>query len=532
MKFNKKYILAAFTSIALILTGCTDKFADINDSEHGFSDEDLTQDFNHVKSLYEPMINNVYTYDPPWVTQLQQNLIGDVYSGFMMPPTPFAGNINNMTYALVDGWNGFPWSTAYSNIMTNALRVYQRTAEETNSPFYAWSLILKVEAMHRVSDIYGPIVYSEFGTEEATIPYDSQKDVYYKFFDELKTAVDILTTAVDAGDASVLGGTDFTAYAGDYASWVKFANSLRLRLAIRIAKVDPSKAQTEAEAAVAHSLGVIEANSGSAIAVSAKYMHPLITINSAWGDVRMGAPMESILTGYSDPRLPVYFNTSDIDPGNYKGIRNGIDIAAKSDYVVFSPLGSVIETNEVTWMPAAEVHFLRAEGALRGWSMGGTAQGFYESGIAESFAQHGAGDATDYIANSSSTANAYVDPVNSANNVDVGSDYLSTATIAWDESAEDEIKLEKIITQKWIALFPDGQEAWSEFRRTGYPTLFPVMVNNSGGAISTEDFIRRVNFVASEYANNPSGVATGVAHLGGTDDGGTRLWWDTGGSNF
>ncbi|SVD76187.1 uncharacterized protein METZ01_LOCUS429041, partial [marine metagenome] len=189
MKFNKKYILAAFTSIALILTGCTDKFADINDSEHGFSDEDLTQDFNHVKSLYEPMINNVYTYDPAWVTQLQQNLIGDVYSGFMMPPTPFAGNINNMTYALVDGWNGFPWSTAYSNIMTNALRVYQRTAEETNSPFYAWSLILKVEAMHRVSDIYGPIVYSEFGTEEATIPYDSQKDVYYKFFDELKTAV-------------------------------------------------------------------------------------------------------------------------------------------------------------------------------------------------------------------------------------------------------------------------------------------------------------------------------------------------------
>ena len=91
MKFNKKYILAAFTSIALILTGCTDQFADINDSEHGFSDKDLTQDFNHVKSLYEPMINNVYTYDPAWVTQLQQNLIGDVYSGFMMPPTHLPG---------------------------------------------------------------------------------------------------------------------------------------------------------------------------------------------------------------------------------------------------------------------------------------------------------------------------------------------------------------------------------------------------------------------------------------------------------
>jgi hypothetical protein len=75
-------------------------------------------------------------------------------------------------------------------------------------------------------------------------------------------------------------------------------------------------------------------------------------------------------------------------------------------------------------------------------------------------------------------------------------------------------------------MYPDGQEAWSEFRRTGYPKLFPVTVNNSGGTISTEDFIKRVNFVSDEYETNPDGVATGVACLDGPDNGGTSLWWD------
>lgn len=528
MKFLKKYILTPL-SIAVLLIGCTDRFDAINSPDHGFTDEQLEQDFNHVKALFEPMINNIYTYDPAWVTQLQQNLIGDVYSGYMMPPTPFAGNINNMNYALVDGWNGFPWSTAYGQVMINALRVEQR-AKESAPAFYAWSLILKVEAMHRVSDIYGPIVYSQFGTEETTIPYDSQEAVYNQFFQELETAIGILTPLV--GGTSVFTGTDFTTYAGDYTSWVKFANSLRLRLAMRIVKVDPAKAQTEAEKSLAHSIGVMTANSESAVAASSKFNHPLTTINGAWNDVRMGAPMESILKGYNDPRLPVYFEPSTVVEGEYKGIRNGIDIPSKATYVGFSPLGSVIETNEIQWMPASEVYFLRAEGALRGWSMGGTAQDLYEAGITESFSQHGVGGASAYIADATSTAVPYIDPVNPANNVDAGSPYLSTASIAWDAAASDEEKLEKIITQKWIAIFPDGQEAWSEFRRTGYPKLFPVVVNNSGGTISTEAFIRRINFVQSEYNTNPNGVQTGIDALGGPDNGGTRLWWDVDSGNF
>ncbi len=525
-----KYITVMCVTAFMIIS-CTDRFEDLNKSEYEFTDEQLEQDFNHVRSLFPPMLNNVYSYDPAWVTQLQQNLIGDVYSGYMMPPTPFASNINNMNYALVDGWNGFPWSVAYTNIMSSALKVQQR-AEESAPQFYAWSLILKVEAMHRVSDIYGPIVYSAFGTEDALIPYDSQQEVYNQFFTELDMAVADLTARVNDGETSRFTGTDFTTYNGDYASWVKFANSLRLRLAMRIAKVDPTKAQLEAEKAINHSLGVFTSNAESAIVSSPIFTHPLITINSSWNDIRMGAPMESILKGYDDPRIEPFFATSEIVPDEYKGIRNGIDIASKSDYVVFSPLGDVINTNEIVWMNAAEVYFLRSEGALRGWNMDGDAQSLYEQGVATSFEQHGLGGASDYLTDNTSTAIPYVDPVNATNNVDTGSPYLSTATIMWDAAATDEQKLEKIITQKWIAMYPDGQEAWSEFRRTGYPKLFPVIVNNSAGEISTEDFIRRINFVTAEYDGNPDGVQTGVSHLDGPDTGGTRLWWDTGGPNF
>ncbi len=531
MKFYKKYIIT-IVGIALALTSCTDRFANINDSEYGFTDNQLEQDFNHVRSLFAPMLNNIYTYDPAWKMQLQQNLIGDVYSGYMMPPTPFAGNINNMNYALVDGWNGFPWSIAYGEIMSNALKIKQR-AESNYPQFYAWSLILKVEAMHRVSDIYGPIVYSAYGTENALISYDSQQAVYNKFFDELDIAVADLTARVNAGESSKFVGTDFTKYNGDYAQWVKFANSLRLRLAMRIAMADPVKAQQEAEKAINHPLGVFTSNGDNAIVASPKYNHPLIVINSAWNDIRMGAPMESILKGYNDPRISTYFQPSTVVSGEYKGIRNGIDIAAKSDYAVFSPLGDVIDTNEIVWMSAAEVYFLRAEGALRGWNMGDTAQNLYNMGISTSFEQHGVGGAATYTNDATSTAIPYVDPVNAVNNVPAGNPHLSTITIKWDNTASNEEKLEKIITQKWIAMFPDGQEAWSEFRRTGYPKLFTVVINNSNGEISTEDFIRRINFPRSEYDKNPEGVLTGVSHLGAgnPDTGGTRLWWDTG-SNF
>ncbi|MGE5106339.1 MAG: SusD/RagB family nutrient-binding outer membrane lipoprotein, partial [Sphingobacteriales bacterium] len=181
--------------------------------------------------------------------------------------------------------------------------------------------------------------------------------------------------------------------------------------------------------------------------------------------------------------------------------------------------------SQIQLMTAAEAWFLKAEAAIRGWAGAGDSQTDYENGINTSMSQYSVSGAT-YIADAVSKPKPYVDPKNAVNNVPNGDPNLSTVTIKWNGAGSFDEKLEKIITQKWIAMYPDGQEAWSEFRRTGYPKLFPVVINNSGGKISTAIFIRRINFPSSEYSTNPKGIAGAVTKLGGADTGGTRLWWD------
>jgi hypothetical protein len=88
------------------------------------------------------------------------------------------------------------------------------------------------------------------------------------------------------------------------------------------------------------------------------------------------------------------------------------------------------------------------------------------------------------------------------------------------------VKQERIITQKYLAIYPDGEEAWSEFRRTRYPKVIPNVTNNSSGTINTTTQIRRLKFPTTEYANNTEEVQKAVVLLGGADNGGIKLWWD------
>ncbi|WP_312697359.1 SusD/RagB family nutrient-binding outer membrane lipoprotein [Sphingobacterium mizutaii] len=103
---------------------------------------------------------------------------------------------------------------------------------------------------------------------------------------------------------------------------------------------------------------------------------------------------------------------------------------------------------------------------------------------------------------------------------------MSTITIAWNEGDSRDRKLERIITQKWISMFPDGDEAWAEYRRSGYPILFPVVVNYSNNTIPSVPGIRRMPYPEREYNSNSAAVNEAVKMLGGPDNGGTRLWWD------
>ena len=249
------------------------------------------------------------------------------------------------------------------------------------------------------------------------------------------------------------------------------------------------------------------------------------------GEIRMSAAMDSYMNGYNDPRRTAYFKTA-ADDGGYHGVRCGTgNISSKvSAYAgaKISKLNIDKTTTPIVWMTAAESYFLRAEGALRGWNMGGTAQHFYEAGVKISFQEAGVSSADNYLANDELTPAAYEDKTGDGN--DAASP--SSITIAWDESAGFEKNLERIITQKWIAMYPDGPEGWSEFRRTGYPKLFPVVRNDSNGKISTSVQIRRLPYPQSEYTTNSAAVNSAVSVLNGEsnngtgDNGGTTLWWD------
>lgn len=525
---NISKLLTYLIVVGLVVTSCSD-IEKFNENDRNITQEQLEVDFQHVGSKYQPMFESIYQYTPAWSYQLQQNLNADVYSGYQTPPRPFIAGANNTTYSLVSGWNNFIWSVPYENVMDEALQIKELT--ETDFPaLYATSLLLKVTGMHRVTDVFGPIVYSSFGDLSNAGVYDSQQDAYNAFFTDLDTAVANLMANIDSPRFIAFDQS----YGGNYTQWVKLANSLRLRLAIRISKVDPAKAKVEGEKALSQSLGLMVTNDDGFF-VDSSLDHPLTVIDNSWGDIRMNASMESILVGYNDPRGSAYFDNS-VATGDLKGVRGGLpllpgygdELAQKADYINYSAINDDVHTSTVQLMTAAEVYFLRAEAALRGWAGAGDAQTNYETGISLSFDQHGQSGASAYVADNTSTPNDYVDTYNSANNIAA----VSTATIAWDAAADNDTKLEKIITQKWIAMFPEGQEAWSEFRRTGYPKIFPVVSNQSGGTIDTDIQIRRIPFVDSELSTNPDGVAGAISHLDGPDTGGTRLWWDTGGSNF
>jgi hypothetical protein len=521
---SKSLILGAISLMAI--SSCTKEFKAFNTDPSKLTQQQAAGDFQYITGYFPDLQQNIFsTVD--YIYQLQQNLNADVYSGFMMSADPFGGP-NNTNYFMKDGWNSQAFDLGSLNIMKDWYYVKLK-ARPQDQHFVAMALLLKVEGMHRITDIYGPIPYSKYNLSQTQLPYDSQQAIYNQFFTELDTVVNVLSAYVKANPgAKPFASVDYE-YGGDYKQWLKFANSLRLRLAMRIVYADPATAKLQAEKACADPNGLLSAVTDDAslnMVNGLAYQNPLWNITNAYGDISMGAPMESILKGYSDPRITSYFLPSTAVPGTEKGIRNGIDNSTYS-YAGYSLL-NVTSTTPLNIMFASESYFLRAEGALRGWNMGGgTAQSFYEAGITLAFQERGLTIPSGYLSNATATAAPYVDTQNGTNSVPAGSPYLNNITIAWNAGDTFEHNLQRIITQKWIAIYPDGEEAWAEQRRTGYPQLMPVVINNSvGNSISTTEFIRRLPFPIDEVNNNAAQVQKAITLLGGPDVGGTKLWWD------
>ncbi len=523
--------LSLFTAVFMLILGCTGDFEEYNIDKSKVTNDNLSADFYSIGGFFPQMQQMIYCNfnwgeGTNWTFQIMQNLNADIFSGYMMAPTPFASNINNTNYALVDGWNGASWNYTYSYFMTASAEV-NRLAGEDYPEVNAAAKILKVAAMHRLSDMYGPIIYTHYGNSQTGGKFDSQKDAYYAFFEDLDKSIKTLENYLSENPGQKPLEEYDLMFAGDFEKWIQYANSLRLRLAIRISNVEPAKAKTEGEAAMSNAYGVLEEG---VVAVSGKgYSHPLFALSIQWQDIKMGGSIESIMTGYEDPRMEKYFlpvTDEDLTKKEirYKGIRQGIDIPAKETYVGHSSLNFAAET-PAQLMTSAEVYFLRAEGALRSWAnMGGSASDLYQKGVEASFTQHGV--ALGSYLESDNVAAPFTDYLNDANSVQAASSDLNNVSPKWDDAAGFETKLQKIITQKYIAIYPQGMEAWAEYRRTKYPVLMPVVINNSQGVIDTDKKVRRLNFSVAEKQINPSGYAEAVGLLGGEDTGATPLWWD------
>ncbi len=536
---NKLFLTRDFVSILLLiclvsLISCTKKFEEYNTDPGGVTNTQLLPDGNSIGSYFPDIQYSITPNNPSGSNVLAGSLgeywINGVYAGYLMNPIPGPSYSN---YNLLPAYESYQlFNMSYSAVMSQVANIRRVGGTSIAPDFLAIALILQVAEMHKITDIYGPIPYSKFGSSSSSVPYDAQKDIYDLFFMQLDTAMNNLKAYV----ARFPGATPFkkfdVVYDGDYSKWIKYANSLRLRLAMHIVKVDKTTARQQAEkAADPANGGLITTNADNAAAKGG--FHLLATICNDWSNARAGGAIVSYLDGYSDPRLGAYFAPSVIEPGKYKGMRAGSIVNDMTKALMFSNISLTNFGHDAPGMlmNAAEVNFLLAEGALRGWSMGAaSAKELYEAGITASLSQWGAsaGVISNYIDDNTSTPDGLVDPVNAANN----SPALSNITIKWDEAADREEKLERIITQKWLATFPDCTESWTTFRRTAYPKLFPVVLNNSGGTISTSIQIRRLKFLALEYANNGAEVAKAVTMLGGPDNGGTRLWWDADTGNF
>ena len=465
--------------------------------------------------------------------QTAYNLAADCWSGYFGQNNNWGGP-NNLNYFLKDGWVASSYTESYSTVVP----LWQDLKGKTETQFpevFALAQILKISAWHKATDMFGPIPYKEAGKGLITVPYDSQEEVYKAMFKELSDAIEVLTKYADNGNSKLLPNAD-AVYAGDVHKWVVYANSLMLRLAMRVYYADAALSKKYALQAVNHSYGVMKTKDDEAKmerGASLEFKNNLDVLINQYNECRMGSSMLAYLGGYQDPRLPKYFNTSTVSQavtvgtyGKYSGVPTGHDVSS-NDAFRDSSRPAITSTTPTYWMRASEVYFLLAEAALHGFAVGGTAESLYEKGIEMSFEENGiaSSEVADYMSSGLKPSAYSFHLTNPSVNVDAPA--LTQATTEW--TGTDEEKLEKIMIQKWIALYPNGQEAWSEYRRTGYPKLHSVVTNYSNGEVDSEVGIRRMRF-----PTNKSTSAEDIANLesarkllrGGLDKAGTRLWWD------
>ena len=398
----------------------------------------------------------------------------------------------------------FDFTSIYSGPLSDLQKVIDMNSDPatmemaaesgSNASQIAVARILKAYFFLHATDRWGDLPYAEalMALENLTPAYDTQSAIYAALFEELDNAIE----EFDAG-AAPKGDILFN---GDTDKWKRFANSLRLRMALRISDVDATTAKAEFEAAVAD--GVLASNDDNAIY---HYLGNGVFDNPRYNDFLTrtdNAVSETIvdkLMALNDPRVATYADPIGASAGDvYTGMPYGLGNAEAGGYgfdEVSLPNSVYVKAKDssVPILTYAQVLFGLAEGASYGWNAGGSAESFYNAAIKASMEQWDVFDQTAYES------------------------YIQQTSVAFDDTKA----IELIGEQKWLALYMQGYEGWAEWRRLGYPELVPApaAANNSG------QIPRRQAYPASESQNNQANYEDAVARQG-ADDLDTRVWWD------
>lgn len=508
--------------------------------------------------------------------QFQYNLETDNYAQYFVTTHkdfPYSNATITSTYNLSERFNGA--SHSGYGIAKNAFAPLLNHPLVDSIPEIKAIYLLYFDLIAQENaDVSGPFTYTEDkSNSQDPKTYESLKSIYFNIKENLDTIVEclkyynkrdndykaVIDEYLQSNDCDGFGMYNYgTTGVGNY---IRLANSLKLRMAMHMVKVDPENAQKWAEEAVKS--GVIEQvkHQQGVFASVIGFTHPLVEIANSWNDTRLSASFESLLMSLDHPLTKYLWNKNASPVGDIEantrivGIRSGTYVGngqsvATNPFIAYSTFDSnVMAQAPLYFISLAEVDFLRAEGALRGWDMGGDAEYFYNEGIKNAcledpnWSEQGfyekektyAYYLEDYMNVESPRPYVQKDPL--APNTPWNS--VTTIGVKWNNADSNETKLEKIITQKYIALFPDSHEAWTELRRTGYPKLFPVLNADDGdGTILQGEMIRRVPWASTDPQQQKYINDTGIPALSEGKDGtqedfqATRLWWDVDAPNF
>lgn len=546
-----KYIKYAFAAIgfAAFSTSCSD-FGDVNvDPEH--------LNGTSIQGQYQLLF-----------THGQQQALGSdwdvwrngcIYSAQWMKHVACPSNwSSHAKYMWDDGYSSAYWGIysgdrgAVRDLKT-ALLAWQNDPEWQTD--YQIARIMFAYTMHRMTDLYGDIPYSQAVQPDLySYPaYDTQQSIYMDLLKELNEA----QAALDGASTARMGNAD-NFYQGDPAKWRKFANSLMLRVAMRMSKVDPATAQQWVQTAVNN--GVFESiddncmlmHAGGVTTDDSSEPYAKIYAHEDRGNFFLNTFFVDMLKDTQDPRLALIatvcedptisvqagsdFQYGNSDPAIQQGLPDGVSDSEDSPWFIgrfYPEYLEDIEPDTLTFSEYYRSHYstinrytysnptsptfvctyaqtqlLMAEAAVRGW-ISGNAQTYYENGVRAAMQQFS------QFPNATSLYNQYLD-------ADAIDQYLTNNPF---DAAN---ALEQINTQYWINCFCDEYETFANWRRSGYPELTPTYFDEEPlGTSDTDGTIpRRFRYPSSESQDNAANYEAAVSRMAGGDHFDSRVWWD------